>query len=109
MTRTHSSVLHSKMSLQRSHKVLQLPSLFTYRSNITQCEANVGKAPESRRNRCTAEVVRSGPITAVSSCKKHVGRRYLLDHIVGARKQGRRHGEAECLCRLQVDRHLKLS
>src|SRR5262245_47006650 len=41
--------------------------------------------------------------------KKRPRARSLLDDVIGAGKEGRRHSEAQCLCGLQVDDELEFS
>src|SRR5215831_2811563 len=53
---------------------------------------------------------RSVPIPAVSNCNKVCRQTlYLLDYLVGAPDQRRRHGEAQRLCSLEIDHQLKAS
>jgi hypothetical protein len=45
---------------------------------------DVGKAPDSRRNRCSAKVVGFVPLAALSIRNKLPERHALLDYLVGA-------------------------
>jgi hypothetical protein len=79
-------------------------------------KAIVGFWPETevtRRPRFGRDRMKSGHNSDIAEVKRltaktrSVSRAPLFDHLVGGRKQRRRHVEAERLRRLEVDRHLK--
>src|SRR5262249_13064844 len=89
------------ISATTRRRTVALNNTGTWRPLVPQLRAWPRAAPADAR---------SVPIPAVSNCNKVCRQTlYLLDYLVGAPDQRRRHGEAQRLCSLEIDHQLKAS